>query len=341
MNILVTGYDGYIGSVLTPMLIQRGYNVVGLDTGYYSSGSLYNEVAHPSKIIRKDIRNISKNDFDGVDVVVHLAELSNDPSGELNPDITRDINLRGSVALAECAKKSGVKRFIYSSSCSVYGVANEDLVDERSPLNPQTVYAECKVKVEKALSKLADENFSPVFLRNATAFGPSPRMRFDLVFNNLSGIAWLDKEIRMTSDGTPWRPLVHVLDISNAIICSILAENKVIHDQIFNVGNTEFNYRIRDIATVISETFKCNNIKFGNSDNDNRSYRVSFDKINESLPGFSCEWDLEKSSKQVFDLFSNINLDESSFNDRSFTRVNQLKYLIESKKIDSSYYWVN
>ncbi|MCC5625166.1 SDR family oxidoreductase, partial [Nostoc sp. CHAB 5715] len=209
MKILVTGTEGYLGSLLPPLLIERGHEVIGLDTGFYKVGWLYNANGVTPKTLNKDIRNITPDDLEGVEAIVHMAELSNDPAGQLAPNITYEINHVGSVRLASLAKAMGVRRFVYMSSCSVYGVATAGDVTEASPINPQTAYAECKTLVERDVRPLADDDFSPTFMRNATAFGASPRMRFDIVLNNLAGLAWTSKQIKMTSDGTPWRPLVH------------------------------------------------------------------------------------------------------------------------------------
>ena len=217
MRVLVTGSDGYLGSLLAPILARRGHDVTGLDTGYYREGWLYHTAADAVRTIRKDVRHLTAADLRDVDAVVHMAELSNDPLGALSPTITHEINHSGSLRLAELAKAAGVERFVYMSSCSVYGVATSEEVDETSPLDPQTAYAECKVLVERDVGALANDDFSPTFLRNATAFGASPRMRFDLVLNNLAGLAWTTGEVAMTSDGSPWRPLVHALDIAQAI----------------------------------------------------------------------------------------------------------------------------
>ncbi len=280
MKVLVTGSDGYIGVLLAPMLIERGHQVVGIDTGYYRDGWLYNNglLKFPT-CINKDIRQITEEDLKGFDAFIHLAELSNDPLGQFYPAITYKINHEGTFELAKKCKKVSIKRFIYTSSCSVYGAGSDDLKTEESPVNPQTVYANCKVFVERDLSKIADDNFSPTFLRNATAYGPSPRMRFDIVLNNLAGLAWTCGVITMTSDGTPWRPLVHVLDICEAIICALDAPREVIHNQIFNVGDEKENYQVREIAQIISDTFPECAVTFGSNDCDNRSYRVSFEKI--------------------------------------------------------------
>jgi nucleoside-diphosphate-sugar epimerase len=268
-----------------------------------------------------------------------MAELSNDPTGQLAPHITYDINHKASVRLATLAKAAGVERFVYMSSCSAYGVATEGHVTEDSPVNPQTAYAVCKTLVERDVGPMADDRFSPTFLRNATAFGASPRIRFDLVLNNLAGLAWTTREIRMTSDGTPWRPLVHALDICKAISCTLAAPRDVVHRQVFNVGNTEQNYRVRDIAEIIAETFEGCSLRFGEAGSDNRSYRVSFDKIHDRLPGFSCAWNARKGARQLRDLFERIDLQQEIFLSRGFTRLKQLEHLLRTRQIDREFYW--
>lgn len=339
MKILVTGTEGYIGSMLAPMLIERGHEVIGVDTGFYKVGWLYNGTEYTAKTLNKDIRHITTLDLQGVDAVVHMAELSNDPAGQLAPNITYDINHKGSVRLAALAKEAGVRRFIYMSSCSVYGVATDEDITEESPVNPQTAYAICKSLVEQEVQPMADDSFSPTFMRNATAFGASPRMRFDIVLNNLAGLAWTIKEIKMTSDGTPWRPLVHLLDICQAIVCTLEAPRDIIHNQIFNVGDTAQNYQVKEIAQIVAEIFAGCQLSFGENGADNRSYRVSFEKINKFLPGFKCEWNAQRGAQQLFDLFSQIDLSEDIFFSRGFTRLKQLEYLIRTQQIDRNFFW--
>ncbi|MFB2768151.1 NAD-dependent epimerase/dehydratase family protein [Pelatocladus sp. BLCC-F211] len=339
MKILVTGTEGYLGSLLPPLLIQRGHEVIGVDTGFYKVGWLYNGTEFTAKTLNKDIRHITPEDLQGVEAVVHMAELSNDPTGQLAPNITYDINHKGSVRLANLAKESGVRRFVYMSSCSVYGVATEGDVTEESAVNPQTAYAECKTLVERDVKPLADDDFSPTFMRNATAFGASPRMRFDIVLNNLAGLAWTTKEIKMTSDGTPWRPLVHALDICKAIVCTLEAPRDIVHNQIFNVGDTANNYRVKEIAEIIADAFPGCKLSFGQQGSDNRSYRVSFEKINTILPGFKCDWNAQLGAKQLFDLFTKIDMSEEVFLSRGFTRLKQLEYLIRTQQIDKDFFW--
>jgi nucleoside-diphosphate-sugar epimerase len=340
MKVLVTGTDGYIGVLLGPYLKARGHEIVGLDTGFYRSGRLYNDAAPHYPQLDKDIRNIHETDLEGFDAVVHLAELSNDPLGQHNPELTYEINHRGSTSLALKCKRVGISRFVYTSSCSVYGVGGEDgIKTEESKPNPQTVYAACKVLVERDVLALADENFSPTFLRNATAYGESPRMRFDVVVNNLAGLAWTTKEIKLTSDGSPWRPLVHVLDICEAVACVLDAPRESVHAQIFNVGDTNENYQVRDVAEIIAQTFSGCRLTVGQSDGDNRSYRVSFDKIRDFLPNFQCRWTVPLGAKQLHDRFEQINLTEEMFQDRAFTRLKQLEYLLQSGQVDEFLYW--
>ena len=339
MKILVTGTEGYLGCLLPPILMQRGHEVIGVDTGFYKDGWLYNGTKLTAKTLTKDIRHVTQADLQGVDAIVHMAELSNDPTGELSPNITYDINHKGSVHLANLAKASGLRRFVYMSSCSVYGVATEGDVTEESPVNPQTAYAECKTLVERDVMALADDSFSPTFMRNATAFGASPRMRFDIVLNNLSGLAWTTKEIKMTSDGTPWRPLVHALDICKAIVCTLEAPRDLVHKQIFNVGDTINNYQVKEIAQIIAEVFIGCQLSFGDSGSDNRSYRVSFEKINRTLPGFKCEWDAVRGAEQLFELFTSIDMPADTFLSRGFTRLKQLQYLIRTQQIDKNFFW--
>ena len=340
MKVLVTGTEGYLGSLLPPLLMEKGHEVLGVDTGYYKVGWLYNGTTVTAETLNKDIRHITTEDLAGVEAIVHMAELSNDPTGQLSPTITYDINHKGSVRLANIAKAAGIRRFVYMSSCSVYGVATEGDVTESSPVNPQTAYAECKTFVERDLQLMADDNFSPTFMRNATAFGASPRMRFDIVLNNLSGLAWTTKEIKMISDGTPWRPLVHALDICKAIYCALEAPRDIIHNQIFNVGDTANNYRVKEVAEIIAKTFTGCQLTFGENGSDNRSYRVDFEKINKNLPGFKCDWNAERGAEQLFNLFQQIDLTSEDFLSRGFTRLKQLEYLIRTQQIDRDFFWI-
>lgn len=342
MQILVTGTDGYIGSLLGPVLEQAGHTVRGVDTGYYRDGWLYSDgrfFKTLPRMLNKDIRNIDSGDLDGVDAIVHLAELSNDPLGENSPEVTHQINHKGSVRLAELAKTARIERFVYTSSCSVYGVSDAGIVDESSPVDPQTAYARCKVLVEQDVGGLAGDDFSPTFLRNATAYGASPRMRFDIVLNNLAGLAWTTKKIAMTSDGTPWRPLVHALDICAAIAAVLDAPREAVHNEVFNVGASSANYTIRQIADIVAGHFPGCETTFGPLGGDNRSYRVSFEKIARALPGFQPRWDAEAGARQLYELFSRIDMSPETFDFRAFTRLKQLKYLLRTAQIDANFFW--
>ncbi len=338
MRILVTGTEGYLGSLLAPTLLGRGDEVTGLDTGYYKNGWLYHGVTETPHTLVKDIRHVTPDDLTGYDAVVHMAELSNDPIGDRIGDVTYDINHHGSVALAAAAKQAGVSRFVYMSSCSVYGVA-DGTVDETSPTDPQTAYARCKALVERDVTALADDEFSPTFLRNATAFGASPRQRFDIVLNNLAGLAWTTHRIAMTSDGTPWRPLVHGLDIAKAIRAVLDADRERVHNQVLNVGADSNNYTVREIAETVGAEFPGCEVSFGEPSADNRSYRVSFAKIREVLPGFETDWDAAAGAAQLHRVFEQIDLDAETFTGRGHTRLAQIEHLLKTGQVDPQLFW--
>jgi nucleoside-diphosphate-sugar epimerase len=327
MKVLVTGTEGYIGSRLAPLLMAAGHEVVGLDAGFYRDGWLYSDPRQlgltPLTII-KDLRRVEQKDFEGFDAVVHLAELSNDPLGENRPEITYQINHQGSVDLARKAKAAGVRRFVYASSCSVYGVGSGEFLDETSAVNPQTAYAKCKVLVERDLKPLVDANFCVTFMRNATAYGASPRMRFDIVLNDLCALAWTTKRIAMNSDGSPWRPIVHIEDIATSVRCVLEAPVDAVSGETFNVGKNSENYRVREIAQIVA---------------DNRSYRVSFDKITARLPGFSCAWTARAGAEELRARFEQIELDKETYEYRAFTRLKQIRYLSRTGQIDDDFYW--
>ena len=341
MNILVTGSQGYIGYPLVQLLHDRGHTVTGLDTGYYADGTLF-PADWPSDVhqIWKDIRTIEQSDLEGFDAVCHLAELSNDPLGQHNEANTYAINHGGTIRLARMAKAAGVERFVYTSSCSVYGVQNgESFKTEESPVHPLTAYARCKVLVERDVSALANDTFSPTFLRNATAYGPSPRQRFDIVLNNLGGVAYTTGVINMRSDGTPWRPLVHIADIAQAIACTLEAPHHAIHNEVFNVGHSDENYQVRDIVDIVAETIPGCRVSMGSSDGDDRSYRVSFNKIATQLPGFEPAYTLRDGAEQMADLYAAIDLSPDDFAFRAFTRLKQLEYLIDTNQLDAEFFW--
>ena len=339
MRILVTGTDGYIGSVMAPYLIRRGHEVVGLDTGFYRAGSLYDGYHGFKTQLAKDTRQIELNDLRGFDACIDLAGLSNDALGQLNPEITYDINHRGSTRLAKLCKEAGVSRFLYSSSCSVYGIASEPIVTEESKPNPLTAYAKSKILVEQELMNLASDEFSPVMFRNSTAFGVSPRMRFDVVLNNFAGHAWTSKVIKLKSDGSPERPMVHILDISQAFACALDLPREALHNQIINVGDNNQNYRVRELADVVSSVFPGCTVSFGKNDEDERSYRVSFNKIGELMPAFKSTMNLEAGAREFRKLFEEINFSQEDFEFSAYTRLKQLTLLLQTGQLDSNLYW--
>jgi nucleoside-diphosphate-sugar epimerase len=342
MRVLITGTEGYIGARLAPWLMARGHEVTGLDTGFYRDGTLYLDpirLPQSPRTLYKDLRAVVPQDFEGLDAVVHLAELSNDPLGQNRPEITFGINHQGSVRIAEAARHAGVKRLVYASSCSVYGVGAEGYVDETSPVSPQTAYAQCKTLVERDLKPMASGDFCVVFLRNATAYGASPRMRFDIVLNDLCALAWTRKRIAMTSDGSPWRPIVHVEDICEAIRCALEAPGEAINGEIFNVGATAENYRIREIAQIIAEVFPGCEVTMGPAAGDNRSYRVSFDKIAARLPGFRARWTARMGAEELRRLFERIEMSGETYEFRAFTRLKQIRYLQRTGQVDGELYW--
>ncbi len=336
MKVLVTGADGYIGTMLTPALIERGHAVVGLDIGYYRDGRLYDDGSRRAPVITKDIRDIGPDDVAGFDALVHLAELSNDPLAQHDPRLTFAINHRGSVALARLCRDAGVARFVYTSSCSVYGAAADGAFrTETSAPEPQTAYAVCKTLVERDVQALAGDGFSPVFLRNATAYGPSPSMRFDIVLNDLAGHAWTSGEVKVRTDGSPWRPLVHVEDIGQAIWRSLEAPRVAVHNQIFNVGDDAQNYTVRAIAEIVARCFPGARLSFAGAGGDNRSYRVSFAKIRRHLPDFGCRYTAADGAQQLHDVFAAIAMTAPRFAFRAFTRLEQLQHLLATGAIDA------
>lgn len=341
MRILVTGNLGYVGTVMTPLLASQGHEVWGLDTGYYAN-CVMGEMG-PTGVVRqitKDVRQVEPADLAGVEAIAHLAALSNDPTGELNPGLTHDINFFGSMRLAEAAKRAGVERFLFASSCSIYGQGAGGALTERDSFNPLTAYARSKVETEAALAKLADDRFSPVFLRNATAYGFSPRLRFDIVVNNLTGWAMTTGQVKLMSDGRAWRPLVHVEDMSRAFAAAAIAPRERIHNQAFNVGREEDNFQIRTLAESVARVVPDCEVTFAEgASSDTRNYNVSFAKARESLPEFQPQWNVERGIHQLHDTFGRVGLTYDQFDGRDFTRLKQLKWLLESQRLDDHLNW--
>ncbi len=333
MRILVTGYTGYIGPVMSAVLKQAGHEVVGLDTGYFAESS-------STGFLRKDVRDLTLADLAGFDGVAHLAALSNDPMGELQPEWTHQINCEGSLHLARVAKDAGVSRFLFSSSCSIYGASENEFATETSPLQPLSAYAISKVKTEEGLDKLAGAGFSPVSLRNATAYGASPRLRLDLVLNNLTAWAFTTGKVQIMSDGSPWRPIVHIEDISRAFAAVLAAPREAIHNQAFNVGATEENYQVRDLGAIVAETVTGSVVRYsGQSSPDPRNYRVNFSKIREALPDFKTVWTARKGAAELLAAYRDVNLSEADLQSRHYIRLKQLRYLLDEGELDETLRW--
>lgn len=339
MNLLITGNLGYIGPVLTRLAREHGHSVVGLDVGYFKDCLAGEPEVTPERQIWRDIRDVGQEDLEDVQAIIHLAGLSNDPMGDLNPALTFDINLDSTARLGELAKRSGVERFVFASSCSIYGAAGDSAapLDECAPVNPVSAYAVSKVGSEARLGALADANFSPVFMRNATAYGQSPRMRFDLVLNNLAGWAYTAGVVKVMSDGTPWRPLVHIEDIGRAALAAATAPREVVHNQAFNIGRSDANYRVREIAEAIHGAFPNARLEItGEAGGDPRSYRVDFGKALNGLPGFTPQWTLAMGVDEIARYLRNGGLGDAAFDSRLFIRLKQLKYGMETGWLDSA-----
>jgi nucleoside-diphosphate-sugar epimerase len=339
MRILVTGHKGYIGTVLVPMLQVHGYQVVGLDSDLYERCTFGDGLPEVPEL-RKDIRDVDASDLDGFDAIIHLAALSNDPLGNLNPELTYEINHKASLRLAKLAKQVRVPRFLFSSSCSTYGAAGEQMLTENANFNPVTPYGNSKVYVERDVAKLADDDFSPTFLRNATAYGVSPRLRFDIVLNNLVAWAYSTGRVLIKSDGTPWRPIVHVKDISRAFIAALKAPREIIHNQAFNVGRNDENYRIRELAEIVEEIVPGCQIDYAKDGSpDKRTYRVDFSKIMEMLPEFKPQWNARKGAQELYEAYKHANLKLDEFEGPKYKRIDHIRQLLNDGLLDETLRW--
>jgi nucleoside-diphosphate-sugar epimerase/SAM-dependent methyltransferase len=336
MRVLLTGHKGYIGTVLTPMLVKEGWDVTGLDSDLFGDCT-FGKPPMEVKTIAKDIRDVTVDDLRGFDAVLHLAALSNDPLGNLNPTLTLEINHLASVRLAELAKAAGVGRFVFSSSCSNYGAGGDDMLDESSAFNPVTPYGQSKVLVERDVTLLADDRFSPTFLRSATAYGVSPRLRFDLVLNNLTAWACTTGRIFIKSDGSPWRPIVHIEDISRAFIAVLKAPREKVWKEAFNVGRTSENYRVRELAEIVAQTVPGCRVEYASDASpDKRNYRVNCDKIARTLEHFKPQWDARKGARELYDTYRNSKLTLEEFEGSRYQRIAHLRHLIEDKEVDAT-----
>jgi len=339
MRVLVTGHKGYIGSVLVPMLVAEGFDVGGLDADLFRRCTFDGGLSDVPEII-KDVRDVTERDLEGYDAIVHLAGLSNDPLGDYDPRLTEDINTRASIRLAEFARNAGVRRFVFASSCSNYGAAGDNFLDEDAAFNPVTPYGVSKVEVERAVARLASPSFSPTFLRASTAYGMSPRIRFDLVVNNLTAWAMTTGRVYLKSDGTPWRPIVHVEDISRAYIATLKAPIELVHNTGFNVGTTTENYQIREIAQIVESVVPGCRVEFApDAGPDKRCYRVDCNRIARTLHGFKPQWTARRGVEQLYEAFCRVGLKLDDFEGERFKRIAHVKKLIADGTLDASLRW--
>lgn len=339
MRVLVTGHKGYIGTVMVPMLQAHGHTVLGIDSDLYRN-STYGTAPEPVDEIIKDVRDIEKTDLEGVDAIVSLAALSNDMLGDFNPDLTYQINHQASVRLAEMAIDLGIRRYVFASSCSMYGAAGDAVLDESAEFNPVTAYATSKVWVERDVSKMAADDFSPTFMRNSTAYGVSPRIRFDVVLNNLSAWAYTTGKVRMKSDGTPWRPLVHIEDISRGVLAALESPREKVHNEAFNVGRNSENYQVSQLADFVQQTIPDCEISFaGDASPDLRNYRVNFDKFEKTFPDHALQWDALAGARSIYESYAKFGLDKDDYEGPKYKRIAQLKSLIASGQLDETMRW--
>jgi nucleoside-diphosphate-sugar epimerase len=340
MRVLVTGHHGYIGSVTVPALVAAGHDVVGADTRFYEGCDLFEGFA-PAEERWVDVRDLNAADLDGFDAIVHLAALSNDPLGDFAPELTAEINYGATLSLARAACEAGVERFVFASSCSMYGTQDADTpVDEDAPLQPLTAYAESKVRSERELAPLAADGFSPIFMRNATAYGASPRLRLDIVLNNLVGWAVTTGSVKIMSDGTPWRPLVHVQDIAGATAALLAAPRELVHGKAFNIGGGEENYQVRDLGEIVRETVAGCTVEYaGSGDPDPRSYRVDFGTFARTFPEFRFEWDARRGAAELLDAYRRSGLTFDDFEGDRFVRLRRLRLLLDGGRLDDRLRW--
>lgn len=340
-KVLLTGHHGYIGSVMGPKLLQAGYDVVGLDTVFYGEECAFIPDAAQVPDMGKDIRDVTARDMQGFDTLIHLAALSNDPLGNLKDELTYDINHLASVGLARLAKESGIQRFLFSSSCSMHGASAAEKVDETTPVDPLTPYGASKIRAETDISGMANDGFSPIFLRNGTVYGVSPRLRVDIVLNNLVGWACTTGKVKLYTDGSPWRPLIHIEDVCDAFIAAMEAPVDAVHNQVFHVGSNKENYQIKDVAEIVQSVVPGCDLEFNTDDHqaDQRTYIADFTKIENTLTGFRPKWTVEAGAQQLYQAYQQANLSLEEFTGSRYIRLKRIDELLKSGRLNSSLRW--